>query len=291
MESEASHQHPKHNKLTNHDSILTIPVLPAELVIEILSRLPVKSLLQFTCVSKSWLALISSPEFIKTHLSLSANNKDYTHHKVMMSSYSRLMSNVKACSLRSLFYDSITEAFDLDCPLISYARYMCDHVSFIGSVNGLICLLIQVNEYFIWNPSIRKYKKLPNTRVPMRVTYRSVSGFGYDELHDDYKVVVSFYSNSTNPDCEVMIYSLKSDSWRTRDNDGRELANGRGMFVNGKLHWTTTSDDYCFNHNSKNIISFDLADEKWGTVEEPCYGEVTHFLKVGVLNTDIREVI
>ncbi|OIT37651.1 f-boxkelch-repeat protein [Nicotiana attenuata] len=242
-----------HSKLTNHDSILTIPILPAELVIEILSRLPMKSLLQFTCVSKSWLSLISSPEFIKTHLSLSANNKGYTHHKVMMSSYSRLTSNVKVCSLRSLFYDSITEAFDLDCPMLSYERYRYDEVSFIVSVNGLICLLIRDNDYFIWNPSIRKYKKLPKPRTTKLVIYRTVSGFGYDEFHDDYKVVmVNFYDCAD--DGEVKIYSLKSDSWRSVDNGGRVLANGQGMFVNGKLHWAA-SDGYCFNHKSKIIMT------------------------------------
>nr|XP_009770616.1 PREDICTED: F-box/kelch-repeat protein At3g23880-like isoform X2 [Nicotiana sylvestris] len=129
---EASYQHPKPSKSTKcaqypsslrQDSNLTIPILPAELVTEILSRLPMKPLLQFMCVSKSWLSLISSPEFIKTHLILSANNMDYIHHKVMMSSYSRHTSNVKVCSLRSLFYDSGIQAFDLDCPMISYGRY------------------------------------------------------------------------------------------------------------------------------------------------------------------------
>ncbi|OIT20018.1 hypothetical protein A4A49_55354 [Nicotiana attenuata] len=58
------------------------------------------------------------------------------------------------------------------------------------------------------------------------------------------------------------------------------------MFVNGKLHWDT-SDDYYSNYNSKDIMSFDLADEKWETVEQPYNGEGTQFLKVGVLKSDL----
>ena len=42
--------------------------LPRELIIDILSRLPIKSLCQFKCVSKPWRTLISHPDFVKTHL-------------------------------------------------------------------------------------------------------------------------------------------------------------------------------------------------------------------------------
>ncbi|OIT37650.1 f-boxkelch-repeat protein [Nicotiana attenuata] len=289
---EASYQYLKPSKSTRRaqypsglrqDSNLTIPILPAELVTEILSRLPVKPLLRFTRVSKSWLALISGDKFIKAHLNLSANNKDYIDRKVIMSSYPQNIYNLKECTLRSLFYDSVTKAFDLDCPIKSYERSL----SFVGSVNGLICLRIQNNDYFIWNPSIRKYKKLPNPRPAKLVAYPRVYGFGYDELDDDYKVVVRFYQYPKNTGFEV-IYSLKSNSWRSGDNGGCVRANGRGMFVNGKLHWTTDADFY--NRNSKNIISFDLADEKWEMVEGPCYGEGTDFLEVGVLNSDLSVI-
>ncbi|XP_059450216.1 putative F-box protein At3g10240 [Corylus avellana] len=42
--------------------------LPLELVSEILVRLPVKPLVRFRCVCKDWFSLISSNDFINTHI-------------------------------------------------------------------------------------------------------------------------------------------------------------------------------------------------------------------------------
>ena len=42
---------------------------PDEIVLEILTRLPVNSLLRFRCVCKNWYSYITNPNFISTHLS------------------------------------------------------------------------------------------------------------------------------------------------------------------------------------------------------------------------------
>ncbi|PHT85809.1 hypothetical protein T459_07915 [Capsicum annuum] len=97
------------------DSVLPMPNLPAELITKILLKLPMKYLLQFRSLSKSWLLLISSPEFVKNHLLLSATNKNYTHHRVMIKT-GNSNHDIKDCSVSSLLYDSVTEAFDLNYP-------------------------------------------------------------------------------------------------------------------------------------------------------------------------------
>lgn len=45
--------------------------LPSDIITEILSRLPVRTIATCKCVGKSWLQLIESPQFAKHHLSKS----------------------------------------------------------------------------------------------------------------------------------------------------------------------------------------------------------------------------
>ncbi|RZB52373.1 hypothetical protein D0Y65_048728 [Glycine soja] len=59
------------------------PLLCDELIEEILSRIPVKPLIQFKCVCKGWNSLMSDPYFIKLHLSKSAAKDDLEHLQLM----------------------------------------------------------------------------------------------------------------------------------------------------------------------------------------------------------------
>ncbi|CDP01468.1 unnamed protein product [Coffea canephora] len=67
--------------------------IPLHLITEILLKLPVKSLLKFKCTLKSWLSVISSRQFIKSHLENHAwlNNRrllmldDYETLKTLLS--------------------------------------------------------------------------------------------------------------------------------------------------------------------------------------------------------------
>ena len=58
--------------LTPSSSIDSLPILPYEIVVDVLSRLPVKSLMRFQCVCKSFKSLITDPSFAKKHLHASA---------------------------------------------------------------------------------------------------------------------------------------------------------------------------------------------------------------------------
>jgi hypothetical protein len=123
--------------------------LPDEVILEILSRLPVKPLLRFRCVSKPWLALIDSPEFIKLHLKQSL--KTNTNLSLILSDG----------YLYSSDFDSLDRAIELDHPLKT-PHYGTE---ILGSCNGLLCLSNKKEDVALWNPSTRKYKKLPVTMM------------------------------------------------------------------------------------------------------------------------------
>ncbi|PHT73365.1 hypothetical protein T459_24150 [Capsicum annuum] len=255
------------------DLNLTIPFLSAELTTEILSRLPVKSLLKFRSVSKSWLATIANREFIKMHLSLSANNNNKykeehdTHHMLILG-INEDKWNFKECTLSSLFFDSVTEAFDLDSPI----KDATESTYIVCSCNGLIFLVRSSKSSILWNPTIRKYSYFPGFRRRWEKTYARY-GFGYDEIHNDYKVVGIFHAGSDSggdsDDVEIQIYSLKSDVWTNVDGSYRKKRlNGSCLFTTWKLHWNTNTTT-----NDRIIVSFDLGNEKWETIEKPSYGE------------------
>ncbi|XP_059629340.1 F-box/kelch-repeat protein At3g06240-like [Cornus florida] len=170
-------------------------ILLDELMIDILSRLPAKSLCRFKCVSKSWFALISSPHFAKTHLNRSNNNKC---EKVLLSSDSLDSLYSIDCTETSINDDVI--ATKLDFPKIEHP----DLLNYIlASCNGLVLVSDEDYTKFLLNPSTGESKKLPNflfvvDSSPLCCMY----GIGYDSAADNYKVVaVSYYAkNSDNDD-------------------------------------------------------------------------------------------
>ncbi|KAM3396595.1 hypothetical protein P3S68_000107 [Capsicum galapagoense] len=142
---------------------------------------------------------------------------------------------------------------DLDCP-IEYDR---KYIRILGSCNGLIFLANSEGYSFLWNPTTRKYKTLPYFTSRWK-KYIVSYGFGYDELHDDYKVVgVSdnyiMRPNDISDDTEVKIYSLKSDSWTNVDYCDEAFLIKKNVGYGGEV----------LHHD---------ANEKWEKVEKPSYG-------------------
>lgn len=242
---------------------------PDEMIYEILLRLPVKFLLRFKCVSKSWLSLISSPHFIKAHLKLNSS-LDKNHCLLMWTACNR-SSSLKHCSINSLLDGQENpDVVNLDFPNRD-KNDNSEPISYVGCCNGLILIAIDEKDLFLWNPFTRKSKKLPDLGLQLdkfnNHDYSIAYGFGYDEFTDDYKVAVIIgdleYLNDYDYKPEVKIYSIKTESWkRIGDFYGFVLWNC-GVFINGKLHWLLN------RMICRHIFSLDLATETYGVMKAP----------------------
>ncbi|RDX80949.1 F-box/kelch-repeat protein, partial [Mucuna pruriens] len=172
-------------------------ILPEDLIQEILLRLPVRSLLRFKCVCKSWHSIVSNPQFAKFHFDLAA---EPTNRLLLRFSQG---SKAKSIDIEAPLHDESTSVV-LNIPLPPLAlNYRC-WTRIAGSCRGFILLTDELLDFFfdfvIWNPSTGYHKRINN--VPM---YPDLCGFGYDSSNDDYVVV--------------------------------NMSPSHGLFLNGALHW------------------------------------------------------
>ncbi|XP_059642663.1 F-box/kelch-repeat protein At3g23880-like [Cornus florida] len=202
--------------------------LPDDVVIGILSRLPVKSLMKFRCVCKSWHAFVTNPNFISMHLNnyTRSSTSTTTSDGFAQLVFGPLQSNTREpifslVSFNKLKLDTAVSVvkFDLS-PFIN--GYHFGDPALHGSCDGIVCLYgLKPGSIALWNPAIRQFKILPVSHIPLPPNSRVVNasvGLGFDSTSNDYKVVQVFRCHiNYDPTFQVEIYSLKTDCWRKLD--------------------------------------------------------------------------
>ncbi|KNA05049.1 hypothetical protein SOVF_193960 [Spinacia oleracea] len=250
--------------------------LPIDIIFDILARLPVKCLLRSKTVSKSWLTIITSSHFINFHL---------RRNKFLSSSNQLLIfSSNHDHSLYSVCFESPVNAMEL-----SFFDGGLSFSGIAGSCNGLLLCICNAktsrSDVCLVNPSTLQYRRIPKLQVP-RNFLKVIYGFGYDYIADDYKVVriVNFvydcYDGSVHNAREVMVYSLRANSWKFLEekvcNYATITSTRNGPLINNHLlDWMF----WCTSMNEHQISSFDVCSKQWGEVPMPDYvksGPIRH---------------
>ncbi|KAK9007045.1 hypothetical protein V6N11_019373 [Hibiscus sabdariffa] len=235
--------------------------MPVGVIVEILKRLPVKSLLRFRSVCKSWDSVICDPCFISTHLQASlSNNTPFL-----------LLSYWENCK-KDYFLHYDNDGFD-EFKQLQFPVFVCDSYSFVlGSCNGLICLRFWngvVSKFILWNPSIQKYISLPRLRISNDVHINF--GFGFDLRTNDYKLVIIGLEKGDTW-IKPFLFSLNENCWKrvnaippSYTSYSREIS---VPFVNGAVHW--------IGYQKRNsgvftnaILGFDLSAEEFFEISLP----------------------
>ncbi|KAK1354619.1 hypothetical protein POM88_047875 [Heracleum sosnowskyi] len=226
--------------------------MPEDIMFNLLSWLPVKSLVRFKSVCKLWLSITSHPKFIETHLTNSKKREAEIPSSALVVE--------KDVIKPSKFYlvESSKDRVMLQLPP------QLDHhmILFVNSCNGLVCLAnSDCNVLCLWNPSTKWYKKIPapNKRFSC---YPSSMGFGFDSTSNDYKILrILIYPNAVDNDScmctlEADMYSSNADSWKEIQ-PPKKLQN----FSCCKFSRVHTINEVLYLHYIDGLLSFDLHNE------------------------------
>ncbi|XP_059628440.1 F-box/kelch-repeat protein At3g06240-like [Cornus florida] len=223
----------------------SLPILPRHLILEILSRLPVKSLVRFKSVSKSWLTLFTDPFFVKMHLNRSHKRKKL----VFPCKGSEFNYGMRLVVFSS---DNIDEPRKIHVDsLLQFPAAESSSIRILGSCDGLILCLTDDRFLHMVNPSTREFQTLSES--PFNTSFPSY-GFGYDGSTDDYKIVE--ISSSPSDENTASVYTSKTNVWRRiQDIPYQVMSIEPATLLNGALHWLTK--------DKSKIVSLNLADEKF----------------------------
>jgi F-box interacting protein len=249
-------------------------VLPQEILTEILSRLPVQSLLRFRSTSKSLKSIIDSHNFTNLHLKNSLNR-------------SLILRNKSDIYQLQIDDDDFSNLTTTAAPLKHPFSRNSNKITLIGSCNGLLAISNGVifcrhpndaNEITIWNPNTRKHRIIPFLSLP--ITPRSPSdstcslcfhGFGFDPVTADYKLLrISWLVSPHNNfyDSHVRLFSLKTNSWKIIPTMPYSLYYVYSMwvFVENSIHLIMTKK---LDRLHPLIVAFDLTLEIFNEVPLP----------------------
>ncbi|KAL7218812.1 hypothetical protein ACSBR2_011976 [Camellia fascicularis] len=227
--------------------------LPTQIIIEILSRLPIKILFHCLLVCKDWFFSISDPYFAKLHLSRSPISllikPIYRNHPE--STQLRLID--LQCETQLKFSSKI------NFPIFKHQT--------VTSCNGLLCLSCISNPIYVCNPILGEYITLPISTYDGKQPHRTITAFGFSPMTNQYKVIQFFVYRVFDPinQAKAMIYTIGEGSWRDIVIVPYYLINRSvNSFVNGALHWLT------FTQDSPDFIRcFDFGSEQFRVVPEP----------------------
>ncbi|XP_020225504.1 F-box/kelch-repeat protein At3g06240 [Cajanus cajan] len=233
-------------------------VLPTELIIQILLRLPVKSLLRFKCVSKSWYSLISDSHFAKSHFELVATG---TQRLLFIEPSIPVIRSIDFNA--SLHDDSASFALNLNFP---------HPTRIIGSCRGLV-LLDCWQSLLVWNPSTGFHKQLSHSPIASDMDaffFTFLYGFGYDSSTDDYLVVQVSYNPTLDVASRVEFFSLRANAWKEIEDIHLSYMNSGdderfGSLLNDAIHWLAFRDDVSMNV----IVAFDLMERSFSEIPLP----------------------
>ncbi|XP_026384150.1 F-box protein At3g07870-like [Papaver somniferum] len=245
--------------------------LSSEIIIDILSRLPVETVLICKLVCQEWLVLLRCTYFSNMHSRLHLLQLDHVNNKYLCDSKDSVKFELGFHILLAithvdkkdkkrkveLYYGDYVDG-NICCSKfkrLNHPPCTALYSSVIGSCHGLVCMTGERQDpVHIFNPLTGEQVDLPifeKDNDPSRIMK---AGFGYVPSKNEYKVVRVFYPANLMAMGQVQVYTLgDGNGWRDQGEINYELFPSSGVFADGAIHW--------IHLERQKIVSFDLEDE------------------------------
>ncbi|KAL3643628.1 hypothetical protein CASFOL_014443 [Castilleja foliolosa] len=272
--------------------------IPPEITFNILSRLPVKALFRFKCVSKEWRTLICQPRFVSTHLTRSPSSLIIHAHRAPIAAAEKKEAqpkpNKKTQVIRpdghviyvygppkSLPRKLSTIDRILDFPGSDAAGFI-DPLVLIGGPNGVVCVAQGQKRFFktftLWNPATRSRKSVPSDPLlepNPKLYHLSSAGLGFDPSRNEFKVIhIMRHRNVKKPDV-AKFFSSRAGEWKMVSQPAGRPASfwvknqACEAVVGGIPYWrATVRDVYVRGSDPKerdSLVWFDVRDDVFGS--------------------------
>ncbi|PWA46030.1 F-box associated domain, type 1 [Artemisia annua] len=280
--------------------------LPENVMADVISRLPVKTIIHCKSVCKNWRELVSDSYFINLHLSRSPRCV-MIHHKIQPDLVSESDSEdedetvnlvrpgvLKCLEIKgeldtSHLHHDIVMSLDLNItPIFNKNTKILQ----VGSVNGLVCLSQyrdEVDNIYVCNPITREYVILPRPQYVGLIPVINTFSFGVGLLTKEYKVVLIFLGSiSQNPTSslpyllQAEVCTLGTGQWRRIGHVPYWINASNGLFLNGCVHWIVND-----KHSPERLCSFNIDNETFELFPSPPSEEIVGdfcYRNLGILN-------
>jgi len=180
---------------------MTISVLTDDLLVEIVSRLPLKSFCHFKCVCKTWLSFLSDPHYRQKlpRTPVGVLYQNFEHGSAIH--LARLPSSDKHIDTTLSFVPCYDHPIELkDC---SNGLILCYH----GGTHSK-----EIFDAIVCNPATQEWMALPNTEPRSDVLFYANIKLCFDPLWSQHFYVFKF-EESKSGDTEVKVFFFKDATW------------------------------------------------------------------------------
>ncbi|CAA7048021.1 unnamed protein product [Microthlaspi erraticum] len=226
--------------------------LPDDLVVEILSRAPTKSLARFRSTSKGWNALVKEERFSKKH-SANASRQSLVIMLIDFRVY------VVSVDLRAMQDNKValTRQFTLEDPQSNSSEEV--DICNVIHCDGLLLCTTEDDRLVVWNPVSGETKWIQ----PRKSFHKNdVFALGYDRKSSCYKIMRMdhFDDRFATAENELEIYDFTSNSRSvlsvTAFAFSIRRSQTRGVYVKGSTYWLAHDEAL-----HKFLQSFDFSTE------------------------------